>query len=322
MTRPLAVYTDVAGTDPQPGIELLEAAGFDVRVAASADPDVIARVGEGAQALLIGYSPVNAELLDRLGELRIVATQSVGVDMVDTDAAAERGIRVSNVPAAATEEVATHAFSMALSLMRGLPFLDRDVKDGRWDGTTERLLRLSRATVGVVGLGRIGSRFAGLLRPAVGTVLGYDPFLDAPDGVEAVGLEELFARSDLVSLHLPLTEETAGLVSAARLALMPRGSFLVNVSRGGLVDHVALADALDSGQLGGAALDVLDVEPPAAGDAMVGHPRVLLSPHAAYLSAESARDYVLQQAENVLAWHRNQAPETPLNTPLAAPFTV
>lgn len=321
MSRPVAVYTDVIDTDPQPGIELLEAAGFEVRVANSADPDVIATMARDAQALLIGYSPVDGALLDRLAQLRIVATQSVGFDMVDAQGAAQRGIWVSNVPAAATEEVATHAFAMALSLMRGLPFLDRDVQAGRWDGTGERLMRLSGATVGVVGLGRIGARFANLIRPAVGTVLGFDPFLDAPDGVAAVGLEELFSRSDLVSLHVPLTAGTEGLVGTATLALMRRGSFLVNVSRGGLIDHNALADALDRGHLGGAALDVLAVEPPAAGDRMRGHPRVLLSPHAAYLSEQSATDYVLQQAHNVRSWHQRQSPDHPVNTPLPASST-
>lgn len=321
MSRPVAVYTDVLETDPGPGIERLEAAGFEVRTANSSDPDVIARTAQGAQALLVGYSRVDGALMDRIPGLRIIATQSVGVDMVDVRAAAGRGIWVSNVPAAATEEVATHAFAMALALMRGLPFLDRDVQAGSWDGTTERLLRLSGATVGVVGLGRIGARFAGLIRPVVGTVLGYDPHLDGADGVEDAGLEELLARSDLVSLHLPLTGDTAGMLDTGRLALMPRGAFLVNVSRGGLVDHDALAAALDSGALGGAALDVLAVEPP-VGDPMVGHPRVLLSPHAAYLSAESARDYVLQQAENVVAWHHRQAPNSPVNTPVAAQFTA
>ena len=322
MTRPVAVYTDVLEIDPQPGIKLLEAAGFEVRMANSSDPDVIARTAQGAQALLPGYSPVDGALMDRIPGLRIIATQSVGVDMVDTGAATARGIWVSNVPSAATEEVATHAFAMALSLMRGLPFLDRGVRAGRWDGTAERLLRLSGATVGVVGLGRIGARFAGLIRPAVGTVLGYDPYLGAADGVDAAGLDELLARSDLVSLHLPLTADTAGMLDAGRLALMPRGAFLVNVSRGGLVDHDALAEALDSGALGGAALDVLAVEPPAPGDRMPGHPRVLISPHAAYLSAESASDYVLRQAENVVAWYRRQAPDTPVHTPHAAQFTA
>ncbi len=322
MSSPLAVYTDVDGTDLQPGIELLEAAGFEVRVANSSDPDVIAKVAQGAQALLIGYCVVDEALLERLEGLKIVATQSVGVDTVDLAAATKRGIWVANVPGAATEEVATHAFAMALSLLRGLPFLDRSVQAGQWDGTTERLLRLSGVSVGVVGLGRIGARFAKLMGPTVGTVLGYDPYLPAPDGVQAVGLDELFTRSDIVSLHLPLTEETTALVNADRLALMPRGSFLVNVSRGGLVDHPALARALESGQLGGAGLDVLAVEPPAAGEAMLGNPRVLLSPHAAYLSEQSARDYVVQQAENVLTWHHRQIPEHPVNSPLAAQFTA
>lgn len=319
--RPVAVYTDVEEIDPQPGIDLLEAAGFEVRVAGSTDADVVAGLAADADALLIGYSQVDRELLERLPDVRIVAAQSVGVDTVDIEAATDRGVWVANVPAAATEEVATHAFAMVLSLLRGLPFLDRGVRGGRWDGTGEPLRRLSDVTVGVVGLGRIGSRLAGLLDPVVGRVVGFDPFLDEADGRELLELDELLAVSDAVSLHLPLTADTALLLGRTRLGRMPRGAFVVNVSRGGLIDHDALLDLVDSGHLAGAALDVLPQEPPEPGSRVVGHPRVLITPHAAYLSDRTARDYVLQQAENVVRWHAHGAPNHAVNVPTGTTTT-
>ena len=315
MNRPVAVYTDIIEIDPRPGVELLEGAGFEVRILGSSDAEDIARVAADADALLIGYSPLNRALLERLKRLRIIATQSAGIDTVDIEAATERGIWVANVPAAATEEVATHAFAMTLSLLRGLPFLDRSVRAGAWDGTGESLRRLSDVTVGVIGLGRIGSRFAELLDPVVGRVVGFDPFAAGSGGVEKMSLDEVLEVSDVVSLHVPLTDETISLLDGSRLGQLPKGAFVVNVSRGGLIDHGALLDLIDAGHLGGAALDVLPNEPPTSGDRVVGHPRVLITPHAAYLSDRAARDYVLHQARNVIGWHRDGAPECAVNAP-------
>ncbi|WP_340538135.1 C-terminal binding protein [Nocardioides sp. GXZ039] len=300
-SAPVAVYADVVDLDPAPGVRLLEESGFEVRVLDSADPDAIVSGAHDAAALLIGYAPVTASMLDRLGSLQIVATQSVGIDSVDLDACRRLGIAVSNVPGAATEEVASHALAMSLALVRGLPFLDRAVADGVWDGTREQLLRLSEITVGVIGLGRIGARYARMIGPLVGRVVGYEPYGTAPDGVEQVELDELLDVSDLVSLHLPSTPDTQGLLDAGRLSRLRRGAMLVNASRGDLIDTAALLRALDDGVLSGAALDVLPHEPPARDDPLVRHPRTLVTPHAAYLSPASARDYVLHQAQSVLA---------------------
>ena len=268
----------------------------------------------GAVALLIGYARVDKAMIDALPELRLVATQSVGFDMVDVEASAARGIWVTNVPSAATEEVASHALAMTLSLLRGLPLLDRDVRDGVWDGTRHRLRRLSEVTVGVVGLGRIGRRYAAQIAPLVRRVVGHDPIATEAD-VELLELDRLLRVSDVVSLHLPLTADTHHLLDERRLALLPDGAALINVSRGALVDPEALLRHLDSGHLCGAALDVLVQEPPTDDDPLVHHPRTLLSPHAAYLSAASARDYVVHQAANVVALHENGRPLTPVVTP-------
>lgn len=308
MTKPVAVYTDVVDTDPGPGVELLEQAGFTVRFARSPAPGDIVAAARDACALLLGYAQVDRPLLDALPALRVVATQSAGCDMVDLDACRERGVWVANVPGAATEEVASHALAMTLALLRGLPQLDRDVRAGVWDGTRYELRRLSEVTAGVVGLGRIGRRYAEYVRPLAGRVVGHDPVAADVPGVEPLDLDEVLAYSDVVSLHLPLTAATRGLLDARRLGLMRRGAALVNVSRAGLVDHGALLRRLDGGHLSGAALDVLPQEPPEPGDPLVAHPRVLLTPHAAYLSAASRLDYVLEQARNVAAWHARGRP--------------
>lgn len=299
MTAPVAVYTDVVDTDPTPGVRMLEEAGIEVRIARSADPNTIAAVAADAEALLIGYSPVTRELLSRLPRLRLVATQSVGVDMVDLDACAERGVTVAHLPASATEEVASHAFALSLALVRGLHTFDRSSRAGEWNATNAQLARPSTLTVGVLGLGRIGRSFADYARGIYGRVVGYDPWVDTVAGVEMMNLTDVLTRSDIVSLHLPLTAETRYLLNAERLALLPHGARVINVARGALIDPEALRDALDRGTLSGAGLDVFEHEPPRPDDALWHHPRVLATPHAAYLSPQSLTDYVVHQAENV-----------------------
>jgi phosphoglycerate dehydrogenase-like enzyme len=314
--KPLAVYADTGGVDVSAGEALLEEAGFDVRVLGTADAAAIVRDAAGATALLVSAATVDGELLAALTKLRIVAAQSVGIDHVDVAAATARGIWVSNVPAAATEEVAIHAFAMGLSLLRGLPWFDRAVRAGRWLDAVFPLRRPSELTLGVCGLGRIGARVATLGTPVYGRVIGADPFVaDPPSGVERVGLDELLRASDVLSLHIPLTPETHHLLDAAALARMRNGALIVNVSRGALIDAAALLDALNGGHIGGAALDVFETEPPEPGDPLVAHPRVISSPHAAYYSDRAALTYVLEQARNVVAWREHGRPLTPVAEP-------
>src|SRR4051794_35776126 len=296
---PRAVYADVVEVDPAPGVRLLEDAGFAVTVLDTSDLERIAAGARDAEALLIGYTRVDAALLGRLPNLRIVATQSVGYDMVDLDAAAARGVWVSNVPAAATEEVAVHALAMCLSLLRGLPRLDRAVRAGRWDAAEVTLRRPSATTLGILGLGRIGRRLADAAGAVFGRVVGHDPAVAEaawPTGVERLALADLLAEADVLSLHVPLTAETERIIDRRALARMRPGALLVNVSRGGLVDPGALLEALDAGHIAGAGLDVLDAEPPDPADPLLRHPRTLITPHAAYYSDRAAEAYVLDQA--------------------------
>ncbi|MGH2857037.1 MAG: C-terminal binding protein [Solirubrobacteraceae bacterium] len=318
---PLAIYTDPEGVDVGPAAALLARSGLQVRVAdLRSEAELIELVREvQPEALLVTYIPVTESVLAAAPSLRIVACSSVGFDHVDLEAARRHGVWVSNVPDAATEEVAMTALAMALALIRHLPFLDRHVREGGWDyEATGMPQRPSQATLGILGLGRIGRRLARSAAGVFGEVIGYDPPIpddDWPVDVRRVDLEQCLAGSRVLSLHVPLGARTAKLIDARALALMPPGAYLVNVSRGGLVDEAALVAALDSGRLAGAALDVTEPEPPAAESVLRRHPRVLLTPHSAWLSESAKEAYVMRQAENVAALYTNGRPDTPVLVP-------
>ncbi|MGO4300837.1 C-terminal binding protein [Leifsonia sp. RAF41] len=321
--RPVAVYTDVDDTDPSVGIALLESHGFDVRVLGTRDPAAIVAGAQDADAILPGYAAITREMIASLPRLKVIALMSMGFDYVDVEAATEHGVWVTNVPGAATEEVATHALALLLASARQLPFYTASATPGRWN---ERAAvpppRLSELTLGILGLGKIGREFARLAGPLFGRVLGYDPMLpDTPEiaadldrlGITRASLEDVRAASDVLSLHMPLTATTAGMVDAAFLAQMPAGSILVNVSRGGLIDNAALVAALDAGHLSGAALDVLDQEPPEPGHPLIGRDDVVLTPHIAYFSRFTEVEYVRVQAQNAVAAATAGVPEAAVN---------
>ncbi|MFD4376730.1 C-terminal binding protein [Streptomyces sp. NPDC058486] len=317
MGRPVVVITDTEELDPGPGVRLLTDGGFDVRVVGSRDPDRIAAAAHDADAVIVGYAKIDAALLDRMPRVRLLATMSAGYDMIDTEAAARRGLWVTHLPDAATEDVAVHALASALSLLRRLPQADAAVRSGGWSTDfTEVPRRVGEATLGLVGMGRIARALVLRAAPLFGRVVAYDPRAEHwPEGVERLGLDDLVDRSDVISLHVPSTAETRGMVNTSLLARTRPGALLVNVSRGDLVDAEALLAALDSGQLAGAALDVFPVEPPAPGDRLRTHPRLLLSPHSAFLSDASLRAYATEPARNVLAWWTTGRPLTPVVTP-------
>ncbi|MPY35295.1 C-terminal binding protein [Streptomyces adustus] len=324
MPRPVVVITDTEELDPEPGVALLTEAGFDVKVVGSRDPEAIAGAARDADALIVGYARIDAALLDRMPRLRILATMSAGYDMIDTVEAARRGLWVTNLPGSATEEVAVHALASALALTRRLPQADAVVRAGGWNTDfTEVPRRASEMTLGLFGFGRIARALARLAAPVFGRVVAHDPHTaDWPTGVERVDLDTLVASADVLSLHTASTSQTRGIVDAALLARTRPGAVLVNVSRGDLVDPAALLAALDSGRLAGAALDVFPVEPPAADDPLRSHPRLLLSPHSAFLSDASLRAYATEPARNVIAWWTTGLPHTPVVVPETVPASA
>jgi D-3-phosphoglycerate dehydrogenase len=280
----------------------------------------VAAAASDADALLVQYADVDEDALRTLERCRGVVRYGVGVDSVDVDAATRLGVWVVNVPDYGVEEVSDHALALVLGLLRGVVILDRAAREGRWDhAAAGALRRLSTRTVGVLGCGRIGSAFALKARALGFDVRAYDP-LGIPEavraaGVEAASFEEVLEGSDAISLHVPLTRETRHLIDAGALGRMRAEAFVVNTSRGGVVDGAALRAALDEGRLGGAALDVLETEPPDPDDALVRHERVVVTPHAAWYSEESALTLKTEAAREAVRVVRGERPRSPVNEP-------
>jgi D-3-phosphoglycerate dehydrogenase / 2-oxoglutarate reductase len=292
--------------------EVLAAAGHELVAASCGTPEEVIAAAAGVDALLVQFAPITAEVFEALPQLRLLSRYGVGVDVVDTEAAREHGVWVCNVPDYGTTEVAMHAVAMLLALLRNIAGHDREVRTGHWDyHLGGQLRRPSSLTLGVVGLGRIGGMAAERAAPWFGAVVGYDPYLtdsDWPNRLERLSLEDLFARSSAVTLHLPLTDTTRGLIGTDLLGRMPSGSYLVNTARGGLVDLDALLEALDSGRLAGVALDVLPQEPPPQDHPLLSHPRALITPHVAWYSAEAEVELRRKAAQNIVDWARSGRP--------------
>ena len=306
------LVTDAEYTSLDIEAHVLTAAGHQLVTASCRTPTDVIEAAIGADALLVQYAPITAEVLQALPQLRLVSRYGVGVDVVDTAAASERGVWVCNVPDYGTEEVALHAVAMLLALMRNIAGHDREVRAGRWDYQLGGPLRRpSFLTLGVVGLGRIGRMTAERAGPWFGAVVGYDPYLpdDAwPNDIERLDGPDLFARSSAVTLHLPLTDTTREFVGRDLLARMPPGSYLVNTARGGLVDLDAVLDALEDGHLAGVALDVLPQEPPPKGHPLLSHPRALVTPHVAWYSTDAEIELRRKAAQNIVDWARTGRP--------------
>jgi D-3-phosphoglycerate dehydrogenase len=249
--------------------------------------------GDDVVALLIGTDVrVTAEDLAQLPALKIVASCSVGYDHVAYEEAERRGVWVCNVPDYCVEEVADHSLALLLGLLRGIVELDRSVRAGAWDWTAAGDLRRIRGTrLGLIGCGRIGRALAERASAVGFDVWATDPAVSpeaiAAAGAKAASLDELLESCEAFSLHLPLTPETKGLIGMKELARMPRGSVLVDTARAELVDLDALLKALKSGHLAGAALDVLPLEPPTRERPAPSAPRLVVTPHAAWYSAEA-----------------------------------
>jgi D-3-phosphoglycerate dehydrogenase len=303
------------GYDPERVRELLDGTG--VVVAEAREP----WGGGDVVGLLVGTeTEVRAADLDRLPALRVVATCSVGFDHVDSEEAERRGIWVCSVPDYCVEEVADHALALALSLLRGVVVLDRDVRAGGWNWKAAGELRRIRGTrLGVVGLGRTGRALVDRAAALGFEVWGTDPALAdeqiAASGARPARLHELLAACHAVSLHVALTPETEGLLGEAELALMPDGAVLVDTARPQLVDLDALRRELESGRLGGAALDVLPVEPPTATHPAPAWPRLVVTPHVAWYSAEADEACHTRPVLSVRAVLEGRTPEGAVNSP-------
>lgn len=293
--------------------ELLSAIDAELVVASGGIEEVLAEAAD-ADGILNTYLPWDAAAIERLGPCKIIARYGIGVDNVDLAAAAARGIVVTNVPDYSVEEVATHALALILALVRKVGIADAKVRGGEWGLEGLRpIRRLSTMTFGLVGMGRIGRKIAAPLQALGAEVIAFDPYLSpAPDLPPLVGLDELLARADLVSLHLPLTPETRGIIGTGALRRMKPGAILVNTSRGPLVELEPVLAALEGGRLGGAGLDVFDTEPldPAR---IEGAPNLIATPHMAYYSEEALQESQRKAATQVIKVLTGEPPDYRVN---------
>ena len=296
------------GTDVEASI--CAAAGYELVDASSAQGAAeVGRLARDAVGILTNWFPVTASLIDSCPRLRVVARLGVGVDNIDVAAAASHGVVVTRVPDYCVEEVSDHAVAMVLDWARGISFFDREVRAGRFDPGARELRRVRNLVVGIWGAGRNGTATGRKLAGFGCSVLVDDRHPGRTD-LTPVPVDELLARSDVVSVHLPLTEETRGIVGERTLSSMRRGSLLVNTGRGRLVDVDALAAALDAGRPGAAALDVLPDEPsiPAA---LAGRDDVLITPHVAFSSVESVAEVRRRATEDLVRVLSGEAPHDP-----------
>ena len=312
--------------------EVLHARGFEPEVRTGMDEDELAAAVPGVHALVVrSATKVTRRVLEAADVLEVVGRAGVGVDNVDVAAATERGVVVMNTPTGNTTTTGELAIAMLVALARHLPCADRRTRAGTWERGGLMGTEITGKTLGVIGLGRIGSVVAERAQGLRMEVVAHDPYLQKRyqqrpylqgigagtplQGVELCELDDLLARSDFVTLHVPLTDATRNMLSRERIALMKPGARLVNCARGGIVDEPALAEALDEGRLAGAALDVLAEEPPPSEHPLVGRDDVILTPHLGASSEEAQRNVARQVAEQIADYFTEGVAHNAVNAP-------
>jgi D-3-phosphoglycerate dehydrogenase/C-terminal binding protein len=308
------VITDLIDDDLEPEREVLGELAHVTALHARSEAELVGRIEQADAVILYHELALSEATIRRLERCRVIVRGGVGFDNVDRPLCRQLGIPVANVPDYGTEEVADSALAMLLGLARGIHLANSVLRGGQGDWSYERavpLMRLRGSVLGIVGLGRIGTAMAMRGKSLGMDVAFFDPY--KPDGYDkSLGirrvetLDELLAQSLAVSLHCPLSDETFHLIDAAAIAKLPRGSYLINTARGGVVDVRALPDALASGQLAGAGIDVLEREPPLPDDPLVrawrdprhpAHHRLILNPHLAWYCQQGQRELRRKTAE-------------------------
>jgi D-3-phosphoglycerate dehydrogenase / 2-oxoglutarate reductase len=314
----VVAVTDYVFPSLEPEQRVLTPLGVELRRAQCKSEDEIIELTRGADAVLNCYAKMTARVIEKLDRCKIIARYGIGVDNVDLAAARRAGILVTNVPDYCIDEVSDHALALLLSLARRIVAADRTVKGGAWDVVAHGgIRRLRGQTLGVLGFGKIAKALASKVQPLGMKVLVYDPYIEpeliSRHGAETASLDSLLAESDAISIHVPLSPETRNLIGQSELACMKSTAFLINTSRGGIVDEQSLAIALTEGQLGGAALDVFNVEPPPPDHPLRQAPNIILTPHLAFYSRESVIELQTKAAEEVARALKGEPPRSPVN---------
>jgi D-3-phosphoglycerate dehydrogenase len=317
MSRPLIAVTD----SPFPSLDLARAAlarlDPELRMAKSASAEDILAVAREADAVLVTYAKLPGELLHQLTRCKAIGRFGLGVDNIDLKAAGELGITVTYVPDYCMHEVSDHAMALLLALTRKIPLSNALVQAGRWEmPAVAPIHRIAGRVLGLVGFGNIPRTLAPKAKAFGLRVVAHDPYVPAETfaaaGVEGLGFDKLLEVSDFVSIHAPLTPATRGLFDAEVLQKMKRGALLINTARGPLVNEDALVAALDSGQVGGAALDVVTIEPPPKDSKLIGRDNVILTPHTGFYSVEALEELQSKCAADVARVLSGEAPVYPI----------
>lgn len=266
------------------------------------DDDLLEQAGD-ADGLIIVESPVSRQAMEKMDRLKVVLRTGVGTDVIDVEAATEMGIAVVNIPDLWIREVANHAMALLLASNRRLLLHDSAVRSGSWTPTASPVGSIHGETVGILGLGRIGSAFSARASAFEMEVIAYDPYVPADvftqAGAESVTFDELLRRSDYISIHTPRTDETIQIIDEAALRQMKPSAYLINTSRGPVVDQVALASALSEGWIAGAGIDVFEIEPPDENDPLLKMDNVIVTPHSAFYSDAAVQQVSARCGEEI-----------------------
>lgn len=314
----LVAVSDSVFPNLDPAREVLAKVGAELRVASDPTPQAILEVARDADAALVTYAKITSDIIHKMTKCRIISRFGIGVDNVDIAAATSARIVVTRVPDYCMDEVSDHTLALLLALARKIPFANSRVQAGRWEiAAVMPIHRVRGSVLGLVGFGRIPRMVAPKAQAFGLKVLTCDPYVSRAEtarvSVEKVEFAELVKASDYISIHVPLVPETKFLFGADVFARMKPSAYLINTARGPVVDEDALVRALDAGQLAGAALDVLSLEPPASTSPLSGRDNVILTPHTSFYSEESLVELQIKAAEEVVRVLTGEAPRNPVN---------
>ena len=312
----------VADTIHPAAVEMLKEKASVIDAVNASSEELIKRITD-ADAVLVRSKPkLTKEILEHAKRLKVIGRAGIGVDNIDMDFATKRGIIVVNAPESSTTTVAEHTFGLILSIARKIPQADANVKSGRWDKKRFMGAEIRGKTLGVLGIGRIGSRVAEMGKAFGMEVISYDPYISIESvqkkGIRLVKLGELLKTSDFITLHLPKTEKTAGLIGKKELESMKPTAYLINCARGGIVNEKALFEALKKNTIAGAAMDVFEKEPP-EGSPLLGLENFIGTPHLGASTEEAQEMASITTAKDVIAVLENQSPKNAVNMPVIAP---
>jgi D-3-phosphoglycerate dehydrogenase len=317
MPQLLVAVSDSVFPNLEPARAVLSKVGAELRLANASTPEAILEVGRAADGALVTYAKITEEMIQQMTRCRVISRFGIGVDNVDIPAATRAGIVVTRVPDYCIDEVSDHAVAMLLAVVRKIPLANAGTQSGTWEmPAVVPIHRLRGSVLGLVGFGRIPQLVAPKAKAFGIQVIAFDPYLPETvfqrEGVRRVEFDELVKLSDYISIHTPLMPETHHLFNADVFSRMKPTAYLVNTARGPIVDEAALAIALDRKQLAGAALDVMEKEPP-SGSPLLGRNNVILTPHTSFYSEESLVELQTKAAEEVVRVLTGQKPVNPVN---------